>query len=566
MNTIIYFIQANLFLSVFFLFYSVLLKKETFHLQNRVYLISAVLISIALPFFQSIFFQKIAEPITDFQSFTTVYTYTNEIATSQNISQKLSNIEIIKILYWAGVAISILILLIKTIRTINWIKTCNDKKGVAFSFFSKIFIDKNLDLFEIVHEHEKIHVNQFHFIDILIFELLKIVFWFNPAVHYYKKAITIIHEFLADESASRQLFCKSEYATLLVSKQFQIQPSTLFTQHFFNQSTLKTRIEMLLKNPSRKTALLKYGFLAPLLFIMLLVSSFTVVKDENVKKIVKEAKKIITQNELKNNIKTELLPDTLKPINGNEDIISCPIEIQPEFPGGLPELFRFLGQNIKYPKEAADAKIVGRVFIKFKILKGGSIEDISVLKSIGHGCDEEAIRVIKLMPKWKPGMQNGESIDTYFNLPIVFKLDNKVGYSKSENNDIEMPIMPVGIDLSNKIYTEKLVLGDSLIKNRRPKLEYSPNYPYRIRLSKIYNQDKFNYGKVSIKPNDNSYFYLKGNYGKARIYIDNKEISVEELNNLDPHKIKSVNINRNRALIATDNNEKFDGIIEIITK
>ena len=542
MNTIIYFIQANLFLSVFFLFYLVLLKKETFHLQNRIYLISAVFISMALPFSQSIFLQKITEPITDFQTIATVYTYTNEIATSQDISQKLSNIEIIKILYWAGVDISILILLMKTIRTINWIKTCNDKKGVAFSFFSKIFIDKNLDLFEIVHEHEKIHVNQFHFIDILIFELLKIVFWFNPMVHYYKKAITIIHEFLADESASRQLFCKSEYATLLVSKQFQIQPSTLFTQHFFNQSTLKTRIEMLLKNPSRKTAFLKYGFLAPLLFIMLIISSFTIAKDKKIENVINQVKENISVKYSQKEFVNQITADTLAPKTESAELKGIPIDQQPEYPGGLPELYRFLSQNIKYPKEAADAKIVGRVFIKFKILKDGSIEDISVLKSIGHGCDEEAIRVIKLMPKWKPGMQDGETIDTYFNLPIVFKLDNKVGYSKSEKIKDDDLLMNIKIESQDSTQTTyKFPIGTynsyQLVKGR----------------------DKVNYEKPGV-------LKINGEKTEALIFINGIEVFDKNLNNIDPKSIDTITVLKEKAATSAYGERAKNGVILIKTK
>ena len=542
MNTIIYFIQANLFLSVFFLFYSVLLKKETFHLQNRIYLISAVFISMALPFFQSIFLQKIAEPITDFQTIATVYTYTNEIATSQNISQKLSNIEIIKILYWAGVAISILILLIKTIRTIKWIKTCDDKKGVAFSFFSKIFIDKNLDLFEIVHEHEKIHVNQFHFIDILIFELLKIVFWFNPTVHYYKKAITIIHEFLADESASRQLFCKSEYATLLVSKQFQIQPSTLFTQHFFNQSTLKTRIEMLLKNPSRKTALLKYGFLAPLLFIMLLVSSFTVVKEENLKEIVINYQKINSPKIDLNPVDYVIKKDTLKPNKEGKEIFDI-AETSPEFKGGLKELYKYLGENIKYPKEAQKANIEGIVFVKFVIEADGKIGDIKITKGVDLSLDLEAMRVVKSMPDWTPGIQNGKPVAVYYNMPISFRLGGKKSATVNTNEKTDLDGVGSSPDLKEK--------NDEKIN----KFPIGTNDSYQL----IKGRDKVNYEKPGV-------LKINGEKTEALIFVNDMEIFDKNLNNIDPKNIESMSVIKDKEAIKTYGERGKNGVILIKTK
>lgn len=98
------------------------------------------------------------------------------------------------------------------------------------------------------------------------------------------------------------------------------------------------------------------------------------------------------------------------------------VEVMPQFPGGNSELMRYLGTNIKYPTIAAENGIQGRVVLKFVVSKDGSISNIQIVRSLDPSCDKEAIRVIKGMPKWIPGMQNGHPVAVYFTLPVLFKL------------------------------------------------------------------------------------------------------------------------------------------------
>jgi protein TonB len=105
----------------------------------------------------------------------------------------------------------------------------------------------------------------------------------------------------------------------------------------------------------------------------------------------------------------------------DEEIFTI-VEKMPEFPGGTEKLFRYLGKNIEYPPMAKDAGIKGKVYVTFVIDKDGSIADVKVLRGIGGGCDEEAIRVVKGMPKWSPGKQRGKSVRVQYNLPINFIL------------------------------------------------------------------------------------------------------------------------------------------------
>lgn len=97
-------------------------------------------------------------------------------------------------------------------------------------------------------------------------------------------------------------------------------------------------------------------------------------------------------------------------------------DIQPEFPGGYLALRKFLGENLKYSKQAKEVGISGTVHVAFVVEKDGSVTNIRILRGIGGGCDEEAVRVIQMMPKWKPGWVKGKLVRTHYNLPIKFEL------------------------------------------------------------------------------------------------------------------------------------------------
>ncbi len=100
------------------------------------------------------------------------------------------------------------------------------------------------------------------------------------------------------------------------------------------------------------------------------------------------------------------------------------VEDQPQFPGGMPAFYKFVGDNMKYPAQARRMGIEGRVFVQFVVDKDGSVTEVKAVKGIGAGCDEEAERVLKMSPKFKPGKQRGRSVKVRMVLPIIFKLNN----------------------------------------------------------------------------------------------------------------------------------------------
>lgn len=100
------------------------------------------------------------------------------------------------------------------------------------------------------------------------------------------------------------------------------------------------------------------------------------------------------------------------------------VEQMPDFPGGTDELMKFLAKKTKYPPLALRMGIEGSVYVQFVVTKEGSIDAVQVVKGISKECDEEAMRVIKSMPNWKPGKQNGRTVPVKYVLPIKFKIDN----------------------------------------------------------------------------------------------------------------------------------------------
>ena len=98
------------------------------------------------------------------------------------------------------------------------------------------------------------------------------------------------------------------------------------------------------------------------------------------------------------------------------------VEEMPSYPGGEAKMYEYLGKNIKYPQIARESGIQGRVFVNYVVEPDGSVSNVKVLRGIGGGCDEEAMRVVKAMPKWKPGKQRGKAVRVSYTLPVVFKL------------------------------------------------------------------------------------------------------------------------------------------------
>ncbi len=433
MNTLITFLQINLFLIVFIGFYWLVLRKETFYQLNRLYLWMAVLFSFLLPFLkiETIKSWFVTERIQE-------VVFTASLPEAFVITSKIGPVfewyEFLEYGYLFVVFILSLRLIFNIYKSYSITKSSDFIQNNAFSFFGDTCVDSSLTESETIQFHEEIHSKQMHYLDLLLIEMVAIVLWINPIVYYLKKQISLLHEFIADYHASQVSNSKTDYATLLFSHQFKSSSNNIFIQPFFNQSILKLRIMMLFKKPSTNFAILKYCIIAPIFIGITVISSLTFAKkSDSIELVEPVSEKVISfsKPQLKitsqplNVTNLKIAKDTLIKSKGeSKEAIFTAVEQNPEFPGGMSAMYRFLGNNIKYPSEAQKNKVQGRVFVRFIVEKDGSIGRVEVLKGIGFGCDEEAIRVVKSMPKWIPGRQNGKPVRVYYNMPIVFKLES----------------------------------------------------------------------------------------------------------------------------------------------
>ena len=146
-----------------------------------------------------------------------------------------------------------------------------------------------------------------------------------------------------------------------------------------------------------------------------------------------------------------------------EKVIFQVVEEMPEFPGGMGEAMKFLAKNIKYPVAAQQAKIEGRVIVQFVVERDGSISDVHTLRGVNPDLDAEAIRVVSLMPKWKPGKQRGKAVAVKYTMPIMFRLQ-----SPAPKNEEAASIQHINLKVDKDASMEKVDVVKDYLRNRNP--------------------------------------------------------------------------------------------------
>ncbi len=276
-----------------------------------------------------------------------------------------------------------------------------DDDTATYSFFNHIVVGTrglNDDEVRCILAHESLHVRQGHSVDLLFARLLCCLMWFNPFAWLIMREIRAVHEFLAD-AASIGACGREGYLHLLYSQTTGTGYGHITNK--FHSINIKKRIVMMNQKKTRFGAWKMLAAL-PVAAVLMVVG----------------CKPAVTEN-----------PDTS--VEAYASIHDMPadttdtylmVEAEPEFPGGMEALMKYLSENIKYPEQAKKENIQGKVYMRFVVERDGSIVDAEILRGIGGGCDEEALRVVNAMPKWEPGKQKGTPVRVQYNLPIVFKL------------------------------------------------------------------------------------------------------------------------------------------------
>lgn len=394
-----YLLKSGLLLLIFYAVHKLWLENEKMFVFNRTYLLGSLLFSFIIPL------QLVSFPAFSGLKLQSIQLEEIIIRTSNAVETKINIYEFLTYVIIFSYMVVAVLLSIRFILNIysfnkkiknNEIQYVNGEKIILIddavlphSFWNTIFISTNdYESAKIPSElivHEKAHLTQKHTLDILFIEILQIVFWFNPLLFLYKKAIKLNHEFLADEAVNNQFNSIIYYQNLLLN--IASNKTNVVLASNINYLITKKRFLMMIKKESPVKNILKVftvGLISSLLF-------FTF----STKAIAQEQATTILEK--------------------NSEVK------KPEYPGGIEEFYKLVGMNFKTPAEADKNKVNGNILINFMVEKDGSLSEFKIIKDLGYGIGEEAIRVIKLSPKWIPGSENGKTVRVEYSLPITIQ-------------------------------------------------------------------------------------------------------------------------------------------------
>lgn len=426
---ILYFLKTSLLLGLFYMLYLFFLKDTKSFKWNRIYLLTSSILALLIPILQNITLVK--KTVIDTPIIYTLQTINIYASTIQ--TKELDYAKIILAIYAAGLLWGILRIVLGFI-VIQRIKVSSRLEKIGndliyfnpaiespFSFHTNIYIPdsfRHTDVLKIIIKHEQAHIELKHSRDKIYFSLLQAFFWINPFIYLYHKEMELLHEFEADE-LSTQAFATDDYVENLLQTIQYTQTPTLLAHHFFHHP-LKTRITMLYtksKNAIAKKSLVLLATLLISLTVFMLQGNAQNKKLQNNYTIKTYEQDTVYIERPDGNLEMKIIsrkPDTLYDV----------VDTMPEFYGGDGELAKYLVDNIHYPEKEKKEKIEGRVIVNFTVRSNGEIDDIKVVKypNNGKALADEASRVVKNMPKWKPGKHNNNNVHVSFSLPIQFKL------------------------------------------------------------------------------------------------------------------------------------------------
>ena len=627
---LVYILKSSLCLALFYLFYRLLLSKETFHRFNRIALLGVMLISCLLPLVRVTVDRATVVNTSVMLVEEDMLMYPWEMQTVVQEEAAFPWREWLVAVYLLGIFFFLLRNLWSLVRMLYLIRhsRCRQMENgiclvihqAGFAPFSwmKYIVISQTDLDENGTDiliHEEAHIRNRHSLDLLLVELCVWLQWFNPAAWLLKQELQNVHEYEADEAALRQGIDAKRYQMLLIKKAVGARLYSIANS--FNHSSLKKRITMMIRKKSNPWARAKYLYVLPLAAVTVAafarpeisepldeISSVKVndlsaitgknspenlsvasnsaadvtlkmkVTDQTGSPIVGASVLIVnstsgTLTDLEGNFTLkvgddqrisvsyigmksvelsvkECLEKQIKEVRLTSDADSGPqltvvsqssesasqkapqhnttsepqnteevfmvVENMPEFPGGLNACLKFLADHVAYPKEAAEKKIQGRVIVQFVVMKDGSIANARVIRSVDPLLDAEALRVIGLMPKWKPGTQRGQAVNVKFTMPITFRLDK-------DSTDMQPALVGKVIEISG-----------------------------------------------ATKENNQKAFHFPDGKETPLVVVDGEEISVSSLEKLSSDTFESINVFKGETAINRFGEKGKNGVLLITTK
>ncbi len=417
MNISNYLIEFSIIHLVLTIGYWLLLRKERQYAKMRFYLLASSLLAIIIPLIKLP--KLFPEPEAVQQLYPIVVTPMTEITVGEVENQIGWGTSLL-----AGVYLIISCVFIyqflrnlyflfqleskSTYKKYNntYVRSVKNIEG-SFTFFNWIFLNHQIEQsqadYEVILKHERAHVQLGHSYDLMFFELFKIFFWWLPSAWFVHKEIKKIHEYQADAYALKS-YGIDQYSSILISSTLKSNGLSLASS--FHDGLILKRLKAM-KQQVKKVSPWKLGVLGSL--CMLLFILFACSEDA----INAQEKEV-----------------AISEASSRHEAFTV-VEEQPSFQGGMGEFYNFVRNEIRYPKEARENGIEGKVFVQFVIEKDGSLSNVKASDGIGSGCDQEAIRVVKSAPNFLPGKQRGKAVRVKMEIPIVFQLNQAL---RDKNN------------------------------------------------------------------------------------------------------------------------------------
>jgi hypothetical protein len=455
---ILYLIESGICLLVFFTIYQVFMKQETYYQLNRVYLLASLVFSLVVPLLNVTLRTGSPGQTGNFQMEPLLVSATSGAIAA---TRQIGVFEILTVIYFLVALVLVTRLLfgfsrMKKLYKLGRIETLGDLTLVIhpgnyppFSFFNRIFISKQQfsdETMDEIIEHEKAHVKQWHSMDLVIAEILKILQWFNPMAWYFKDMVTENHEFLADEAVLNRGFSPESYQLRILTQLFGIR--SIPAVHNFNQSVTQKRLKMMEK--SKSTAASRLKMLAALPAAILLFYMFGCASESS------------DPN------------GSNYPEAGLNKEVYYQVDQAAEPDGGVMAFRKDIAGRVIYPDGARKNGVQGRIFVRFIIDENGklvkAVEDSKIppppppppppaegtepeaestpppekeamegIVVVGYRpvkgdenvydpahlqlLADEAVRVIMESEiGWKPAMKNGKAVPSAWTIPIQFSL------------------------------------------------------------------------------------------------------------------------------------------------
>ncbi len=459
MNALItYMIASVVSLGVFYLAYVIFLRGEPLFRFNRIYLLSALLLSYFIPLYtllpDSFSFMKVNAPGIGLINTITL----SPVVISATASKLPTLTGLLGYFYLLGMAYFTLRLAIRLFSIYKLRKNghISEESSILwsnsnippFSFFRTMYLPASLKDTQHVDEvirHEQVHINSLHSFDIVFTQVMQIICWVNPFIPLIEKSLREIHEFEADKAVIHSGTDPVTYTKILFAQDKTALAVVLGNN--FNYSLIKRRLTMFYKKNTR-FARLKAIVVLPLAICIVMIYAIGCKQSANKSSETAIASEAPAQTapavQPDGSVPPPPPPPPPPPIKSSvavhppppppppppspsdklayQDPVFTVVEDMPQFPGGESSRVKYMMENLKYPEAAKEKGLQGTVYVSFVVEKNGSVGNVKVIRGIGGGCDEEAFRVVKAMPKWTSGKQNGEPVRVLFNLPIQFKL------------------------------------------------------------------------------------------------------------------------------------------------